>query len=108
MINRIIRQQIENKLFKGKAIILLGPRQVGKTTILKHFIANRNDALWLNADEPDVQSLFEQATSTRLQHYFGSNKIIVIDEAQTIKDIGIKLKIIIDSLPSIQIGRAHV
>ncbi len=103
MIERIIKQNIINKLFKGKAIILLGPRQVGKTTLLKEIIKDRKDALWLNADEPDIQALFENATSTRFKNYFGIHKIIVIDEAQTITDIGIKLKIIIDSLPEIQV-----
>jgi predicted AAA+ superfamily ATPase len=103
MIGRIIKQNIITKLFKGKVIILLGPRQVGKTTLLKEIIKERNDALWLNADEPDIQALFENATSTRFKNYFGKHKIIVIDEAQTITDIGIKLKIIIDSLPELQV-----
>ena len=103
MIGRIIKQNIMTKLFKGKVIILLGPRQVGKTTLLKEIIKDRNDALWLNADEPDIQALFENATSTRFKNYFGNHKIIVIDEAQTITDIGIKLKIIIDSLPELQV-----
>jgi predicted AAA+ superfamily ATPase len=103
MIGRIIKQNIITKLFKGKVIILLGPRQVGKTTLLKEIIKDRNDALWLNADEPDIQALFENATSTRFKNYFGNHKIIVIDEAQTITEIGIKLKIIIDSLPELQV-----
>ena len=90
MIERIIKQNIINKLFQGKAIILLGPRQVGKTTLLKEIIKERKDALWLNADEPDIHALFENATSTRFKNYFGSNKIVVIDEAQTLTDIGIK------------------
>jgi predicted AAA+ superfamily ATPase len=103
MIQRTIRQNIEEKLFKGKVIILLGPRQVGKTTLLKEIIRDKNDTLWLNADEPDIQALFSNATSTRLKNYFGTKKIIVIDEAQTLADIGIKLKIINDSLKDIQV-----
>ena len=103
MIHRNITSKIEEKLFSGKVIILLGPRQVGKTTLLKEIVKNRTDALWLNADEPDIQALFENATSTRLKNYFGLNKVIVIDEAQTLKDIGIKLKIIFDSIPEIQV-----
>ena len=103
MIRRDIQQRIEQKLFKGKVILLLGPRQVGKTTLLKEIIKDRGDALWLNADEPDIQALFENATSTRLKNYFGKNKIIVIDEAQNLKDVGLKLKIIFDALPEIQV-----
>ena len=103
MILRTIQRSIEEKLFSGKVIILLGPRQVGKTTLLKEIIKNRADALWLNADEPDIQALFENATSSRLKNYFGLNKVIVIHEAQTLKDVGIKLKIIFDSIPEIQV-----
>jgi predicted AAA+ superfamily ATPase len=103
MIQREIRKSIEEKLFKGKVIILLGPRQVGKTTLLREIIKGKSDALWLNADEPDIQALFENATSTRLKNYFGTNKLIVIDEAQTLNDVGIKLKIINDSLKDIQV-----
>jgi predicted AAA+ superfamily ATPase len=89
MIQREIRKNIEEKLFKGKVIILLGPRQVGKTTLLREIIKGKSDALWLNADEPDIQALFENATSTLLKNYFGTNKLIVIDEAQTLNDVGI-------------------
>ena len=103
MIQRNIHQKITDKLFKGKVIILLGPRQVGKTTLLKELIKDRNDALWLNADEPDIQAVFENATSSRLKNYFGTNKLVVIDEAQTLTDIGIKLKIINDTLTDIQL-----
>jgi len=103
MIQRIIAQSIANKLFKGKVILLLGPRQVGKTTLLKAIMQEKKHALWLNADEPDIQALFAQATSTRLKNYFGTNKLIVIDEAQTITDVGLKLKIIHDTLLDTQV-----
>lgn len=103
MIIRNIKQKIEEKLFTGKVIILLGPRQVGKTTLLKEIIKGRTDALWLNADEPDIQSLFENATSSRLKNYFGTKKVIVIDEAQTLTDVGIKLKIIFDAIEGVQV-----
>lgn len=103
MIKRILSDSITNKLFSGKAILLLGARQVGKTSLLKHIFLSNDDLLWLNADELDVQNLFENATSSRLRAYFGSKKIIVIDEAQRITDIGLRLKLITDSLPEYQL-----
>ena len=103
MIIRFLEAELLGKIHQKKAIILLGARQVGKTTMLKKIIAGRTDALWLNADEPDVRSVIEGATSTRLKSYFGKNKIVVIDEAQQITDIGKKLKIITDSLKEIQV-----
>jgi predicted AAA+ superfamily ATPase len=103
MISRKIQQGIKDKLFQDKVIILLGPRQVGKTTLLREIVKGDSNALWLNADEPDIQALFEHATSTRLKNYFGNHKLIIIDEAQSIVDIGIKLKIIFDTLKDIQL-----
>ncbi len=102
----IIRQQseaISQALGKGKAIILLGARQVGKTTLLESLVGNNSDTLWLNADEPDIQALFEQPTSTKLAAYIGQHKTVVIDEAQRINNVGIKLKLITDSLKYLQL-----
>ncbi len=103
MISRQPERDLKAKLHKGKAIILLGGRQTGKTTLLRMITENRNDTLWLNADEPDIKTLIENATSTRLKSYFGKNKIIIIDEAQQITDIGKKLKLITDTLKEIQV-----
>ena len=103
MISRQLESQIRSKLFKGKAIILLGARQTGKTTLLQSLLGNDPQMLWLNADEPDVIALFENANSSRLKKYFGSHSIVIIDEAQRISDIGIKLKLITDQIKNIQL-----
>ncbi|WP_310589330.1 ATP-binding protein [Dyadobacter sp. CY327] len=94
---------IESKLHDGKAIILLGARQVGKTTLLNKLFSNKEDTLWLNGDETDVQALFENATSSRLKSIFGDKKNIVIDEAQRISDIGLRLKLITDNIKGVQL-----
>ena len=103
MIEREIQKKIEPKLFKSKAIILLGARQVGKTTLLQSMLSNREDLLWFNGDELDVQKLFENISAVRLSAIFGSKKIVVIDEAQRIADIGLRLKLITDSIPEVQL-----
>jgi hypothetical protein len=103
MIDRILEKSINSKLFKGKAIVLLGPRQVGKTTLLKKIATNLKDTLWLNADNFEVQTLFETPSSTRLKAIIKNHKVVIIDEAQSIKDIGLKLKIITDELNEIQL-----
>jgi predicted AAA+ superfamily ATPase len=56
MINRYLESIIEGRMGQGKAIVLLGARQVGKTTMLKNLLARRDDVLWLNGDEQDVSS----------------------------------------------------
>lgn len=103
MIQRKLSKIIESDLFKRKAIILFGARQTGKTTLLKAIFSDYNQVLWLSGDESDTQGIFEQPTSTRLKHLFANKKIVIIDEAQRIEDIGIKLKLITDHIPEIQI-----
>lgn len=103
MINRRIHKNILNRLKSGKATILLGPRQVGKTTILQEIIKQRKNALWLNADHSDVRNLFNQPSSVEFQKTFANSNLVVIDEAQQIDDIGRKLKLITDELKDIQL-----
>ncbi len=103
MINRIIANAIEKVLYKKKAIVILGARQVGKTTLLKEVFKDAKDALWLNADFSEVQNMFEEASLIRLKTIIGKHKLILIDEAQRIENIGIKLKIIVDELKDVQV-----
>lgn len=103
MIVRSLENTIENNLFKGKAIILLGARQTGKTTLLKQLVSQQLDVIWLNADEPDIIALFENSTSSRLKSIFSGKRIVVIDEAQRIENVGLKLKLITDQIPEIQL-----
>jgi len=103
VIPRLLQVNITNNLYKGKAIIILGARQTGKTTLLKELFFNKQDVIWLNADELDVQNLFEQSSSTRFKTLFSQYKTIVIDEAQRIKNVGLKLKLITDELPDKQL-----
>lgn len=104
VIKRTIQEKIEDKLFKGKVIILYGPRQVGKTTIVKE-IQNKNisNSIYFNCDESDIREKFENKTSTFLKELIGKKKIVIIDEAQRVKDIGITLKLIIDNFKDIQV-----
>lgn len=104
VIKRTIQEKIEDKLFKGKVIILYGPRQVGKTTIVKE-IQNKNisNSIYFNCDESDIREKFENKTSTFLKELIGNKKIVIIDEAQRVKDIGITLKLIIDNFKDIQV-----
>ncbi|MCH7401516.1 ATP-binding protein [Belliella kenyensis] len=106
MVNRVLLNKILQNCFKGKVILLLGARQVGKTTLLEELLKEINQpSVWLNADEADILEAFTEAkTSTQLIQLIGSNnKLVIIDEAQQIPDIGKKLKLIYDSKAEIQI-----
>ena len=103
MIKRLLEKKIKDRLFQGKAIIVLGARQVGKTTLLKKIASSLDDVLWLNADHFEVQTLFEEPSSSRFKSIIKNKKVIIIDEAQRIKNIGLKLKIIADDLKEVQL-----
>ena len=103
MIERINKQRILDKLGKGKAILLFGPRQTGKTTLLHQILDENHDVMWLNGDGADVQQLFGNASSSRLKSVFGDCNTVVLDEAQRITNIGLSLKLITDQIKSIQL-----
>jgi len=102
MINRVINELIENRLKRGKALVLLGPRQVGKTTLINEFLKQR-EFLFLNGDDADHRELLENAGTTKLKSVIGDHKFIFIDEAQRIKGVGIIAKLIIDHFKDVQL-----
>lgn len=103
MIHREIHTKIEKEFFKGKAILLLGARQVGKSTLLRNILQSRNDVLWLDVENPDIPVLLKDINASRLRQLIGKNKILVIDEAQKLDQIGQTLKLITDHLKDIQV-----
>lgn len=103
MIKRQIEPQIQALLGRGKAITVMGARQVGKSTLLRQIFKDRNDVLWLSGDDVDVQDLMANMTATRMNMLLGSKRVLVVDEAQRIPEIGLRLKAIIDQLPDVQV-----
>lgn len=103
MINRIIGNKIKSRLDAQKIVLLFGARQVGKTTLLKDLVSEYDDYLWYDADEPEVQSLFNNPSSVRLKNYFSNKKLVVIDEAQQLPNIGKTLKRISDNIKDVQV-----
>jgi len=102
MIPRIIDKSIVEHLFKGKVVLIYGARQTGKTTLVKHLLSI-HQGVYLNADEPDVRARLSNRTSTELRSVVGTAKLVVIDEAQRIENIGLTLKLMVDNFPEIQI-----
>lgn len=103
LIARTLKEIIENKLDSGKAIIILGSRQTGKTSLLKSIFTGRDDVLFLNGDEIDVRNIFENINTSRLKSIIGQHRYVVIDEAQRISDVGLKFKLITDQMPKVQL-----
>jgi uncharacterized protein len=104
LVIRAIYEQIIKNLFKGKAIIITGPRQVGKTTLLQTIMKeSESKMLYLNCDEPDIRPMLENVSSTSLKALIGNNALILIDEAQRVKNIGLTLKLLVDNFKERQI-----
>jgi uncharacterized protein len=102
MIDRVLEEQIRAKIGKGKAIILVGPRQVGKTTLLRKIIGSF-DFLFLDGDDSTVRNMLANANTEQLRSIIGKYKTVFIDEAQRIENIGLTLKIITDQLKEVQL-----
>ena len=103
MIERTQESAIKSLIGSNKAIILMGARQVGKSTLLHSLLDGDESVLWLNGDDDDVRDMFRIISSTRLKAIVGNRKTVVIDEAQRIEDIGLRLKLITDQLPGVQV-----
>jgi hypothetical protein len=102
MIERILETTIKKKLYGGKAIVLVGARQVGKTTLIKKLL-NGSEYLFLDADDPTVRILLTNPNTEQIRTIIADNKIVFIDEAQRIPGIGLTLKIITDQFKHIQL-----
>ena len=104
MIQRRLVQSIQGKMFGGKAIIVLGARQVGKTTLINDLVLDsRNDVLSLNGDDSDVRALLSDVNISSLTRLLGNNKVLFIDEAQRIPNIGLAVKICVDRIRDVQV-----
>lgn len=103
MIQRLLHGLLAQRMSDTKALIVLGPRQVGKTTLLQAVSAGIPNVLWLTGDDPDTKALFDGATSTRLKALLEGHELLVIDEAQRIPDIGLKIKLITDHVPGTKV-----
>ena len=106
-IERDLKAILESKIGKGKVLLLIGPRQVGKTTLLKNIltsISSEKKVQFWNCDESDVRQFLSEANSAKLKSFVGNSDFIVIDEAQRVKDIGLTIKLLHDSFPNVQLA----
>jgi len=103
-INRLLQANIEAKLGKGKVIILYGPRQVGKTTLVREILRkHRSDRGYFNCEEAIVRDALLSMDSGRMFGYLSGSEVIALDEAQSIPNVGRAIKILADSHPELNI-----
>lgn len=102
MIIRDLTSKLKDKLHKGKVIVLIGPRQVGKTTLINSLLSDI-PYLFLDGDDAVVVDTLASANTETLKSIIGSYKYVFIDEVQRIPNIGLKLKIIVDQIKEVQV-----
>jgi predicted AAA+ superfamily ATPase len=103
-IQRSLTSQIKNALIPGKVIVLYGPRQVGKTTLVKDLMtSNPHRSKYINADELIFREALASQNRRTLGELLGDAELLIIDEAQRAPEIGLNLKILIDSYPQAMI-----
>lgn len=102
MFDRTIENRIKNKIKSGKAIVVVGARQVGKTTLINEILKDK-EYLFLDADDPSTRSLLQSPTTEQIRTFIGNYKYIFLDEAQRIPQIGLTLKIITDQFKEVQL-----
>lgn len=95
-----MEEKIRASLGKGKTIIIYGARQVGKTTLLHTIFDDQDGVLWLNGDEDTTQMTFDTISVENFQSIVSGYKTVIIDEAQRIENIGLKLKVLHDNFSS--------
>ena len=100
---RILFNQVLDSIGKKPIVILLGARQVGKTTLMKEMLKHFKTPMYLAGDDPKSAYLLEEKSALELTQLVLGHDIIVIDEAQRIKNIGIVLKLIADNIPGVNV-----
>ena len=102
--DRDIEPRIASILFKDKMVVILGPRQSGKTTLAKKIITEYGQqGMYYDCQLADVRAHFVLGKPDTLLPLTRDKKIVVFDEAQTVQDIGTILKVFHDTYPGVQI-----
>ncbi|QPH38081.1 ATP-binding protein [Pedobacter endophyticus] len=103
-ISRYLKSTILGKIGKNKVVLLFGTRRVGKTWLIEQIAAEAGiESLFLNGEDQDVQKLLSTRTAANYKRILGNVKLLIIDEAQTIPEIGKILKLVIDTFKDLTI-----
>ncbi len=102
MYNRIISDSILKRIGSGKAIVVMGPRQVGKTTLIESILSS-GDYLLLDGDDPQTRTILTVPNTEQIRRILGKYKVVFIDEAQRIEGVGLTMKIITDRFKDVQL-----
>ncbi len=102
MYSRYLSDRIKNRIDSGKAIVVIGPRQAGKTTLIESILESK-DYLLLDGDDPKTRTLLTEPNTEQIRRILGKYKYVFIDEAQRIEGIGLTMKIVTDRFKNVQL-----
>ncbi|MCX6989650.1 MAG: ATP-binding protein [Chlamydiae bacterium] len=102
-IPQIELQHLKTLVSPGKVTIIYGPRRVGKTTLLKKYLENESNYLFVTGEDIFVREFLSSGSIDKLKDFIGKNTLLVIDEAQYIPDIGLNLKLIVDHISHVKV-----
>lgn len=103
MIKRAIEERIHNAFAKKKVVTIMGPRQVGKSTLAGAMIPEDANVLEINGDNTDVQTMFVNVDDTKMKVLIGNKNFLFVDEAQKIGNVGNMLKIIAEKFDDVKV-----
>ncbi|MHA7130861.1 ATP-binding protein [Algoriphagus namhaensis] len=102
-LSRTIISQLESQLFKGKVLILYGARRTGKTTLVKYLLTKFSEkSAYINCELQEYKDALSTTNSGLLAEFIGNRELIIFDEAQHIANIGLVLKVLVDTFPQVQ------
>lgn len=101
---RALLDRLTRAVAPGKVVVLYGPRQVGKTTLLRRYVREHNpEALFVSAEDLSVREQLEGQSVARLAAFVGGRRTLIVDEAQQLREVGLVLKLLVDHLDSLRV-----
>lgn len=101
---RSLEEKIEKWIGKRMVLIIYGARQVGKTMMVNKIMQKRKqESVYFDCGSPEVRRVLEEHNPVSMKNYFGNKKIIILDEAQQVADIGLSLKLFYDKYEDCQV-----
>lgn len=95
---------LKKSLKPGKVVVVYGARRTGKTTLLREFLKEEADPyLLVSGEDVTIQGYLSSQSIEKLKDFVGNNRLLVVDEAQKVQNIGINLKLIVDHIPDIRV-----
>jgi len=96
-------ERLRKMIQPGKVIVIYGPRRVGKTTLIKQYMKQKKNVLFISGEDFFIQREFSSSSIDQLKSFIGDHTLLVIDEAQHIPEIGKNLKLVVDHLPDVEV-----